>query len=115
MKEIYLTSQVVDGEIVWLASASNHEGVIEYVEPASPVNAHTPLDAMTRLAEVLYDEVVRLTQAYEFEHVPAVNRWLRDCAVELRTMPDDIDSTARSVRLIKAEALETLADTEAAP
>jgi hypothetical protein len=46
--------------------------------------------------------------------VPVVNRWLRDKAAELRTMPDGIDSTARSVRLIKAEALENLADTEAA-
>lgn len=47
--------------------------------------------------------------------VPVVSEWLRDKAAELRTMPDDIDSTARSIRLIKAEALGTLADTEAAP
>jgi len=39
-----------------------------------------------------------------------VGDWLRAEAVKLRKMPDDIDQTGRSIRLIKADALLSLAD-----
>lgn len=68
MKEIYLAAQIENGQMVWIASASNHEGVIEFDSATVSTRTLTPLDAMTLLAQELYEEVQRLTKAYDFEH-----------------------------------------------